>query len=90
MEFILQQEQREAERRRIQAEGVRDANTIISAGLSPQVLQFKALEAWLELSKSPNAKVIISNGDVPIMLNPDVSNERHSNTTSTNNTFRSQ
>ncbi len=55
MEFILQQEKREAERKVIQATAVRDANKIISEGLTPSILQFKALEAWLELSKSPNA-----------------------------------
>jgi prohibitin 1 len=71
MEFVLQQEKQEAERKRIQAQGVSDANKIISAGLSQEILQFKALEAWLELSKSPNAKVIISNGSVPMMMDPD-------------------
>jgi prohibitin 1 len=71
MEFVLQQERQEAERKRIQAQGVSDANRIISDGLNPQVLQYKALEAWLELSQSPNAKVIITNGTVPMVLNPD-------------------
>lgn len=71
MEFVLQQERQEAERKRIQAQGVNDANKIISSGLTPEVLQFKALEAWLELSQSPNSKVIITNGTVPMMLNPD-------------------
>lgn len=71
MEFVLQQEKQEAERKRFNAAGVRDANKIIAEGLTPPVLQFKALEAWLELSKSPNSKVIISNGSVPMMMNPD-------------------
>ena len=70
MEFVLQQEQREAERRRIEAKGVSDANQIISAGLTPQVLQYKAIEAWLTLSQSPNAKVIMGNGQVPVMVSP--------------------
>lgn len=71
MEFVLQQEQQEAERKRIQAKGVSDANQIIASGLTEEVLQFKALEAWLELSKSPNSKVIITNGTVPMVMNPD-------------------
>lgn len=71
MEFILQQEKQEAERKRIQAQGVSDANKIISAGLTQEVLQYKALEAWLELSQSPNSKVIITNGTMPMMMNPD-------------------
>lgn len=73
MEFILQQEQREAERKRIQAEGVRDAQIIIAEGLSREVLQFKAIEAFLELAKSPNTKVIITdNSGTPLLMNPDM------------------
>lgn len=68
MEFVLQQERQEAERKRLQAQGVRDANQIISEGLTPEILQFKAIEAWLELSKSPNAKVIFTNGSVPLVM----------------------
>jgi prohibitin 1 len=62
MEFVLQQEQREAERKRIQAQGIRDAQQIIAQGLTQEVLQFKAIEAYMELSKSNNAKVIITDG----------------------------
>lgn len=70
MEFTLQQERQEAERKRIQAAGERDANKIIAEGLTPEVLQFKALEAWLKLSTSPNAKVIMSNGTMPLVMDP--------------------
>ncbi|MBK7475537.1 MAG: prohibitin family protein [Haliscomenobacter sp.] len=71
MEFVLQQEKQEAERKRIQAEGVRDAQNIISQGLDPMLLQFKAIEAFMELSKSNNAKVIITDGKgLPMMINP--------------------
>lgn len=70
MEFVLQQTQQEAERRRIEAAGVRDANQIIAAGLTPEILQYKAIEAWLTLSQSPNAKVIVGNAgsSMPVML----------------------
>lgn len=72
MEFVLQQEKQEADRKRIQAEGVRDAQNIISQGLDPMLLQFKAIEAFMELSKSPNAKIIITDGKgLPMMINPD-------------------
>jgi prohibitin 1 len=71
MEFVLQQEQREAERKRIQAQGVRDANSIISEGLTPSILQYKTIEAWLALSQSENAKVILGNGSIPFMMTPD-------------------
>lgn len=70
MEFILQKERQEAERRKIEAEGIRDANRIISEGLTPEVLRYKAIEAYRELSTSPNAKLIIGSGDQPILMEP--------------------
>lgn len=68
MEFVLQEARREAERKRIEAEGVRDAQNIIAQGLSPILVQYKSIEAFLELAKSSNAKVIISDGKMPIMI----------------------
>jgi prohibitin 1 len=70
MEFVLQGAKKEAERRIIEAEGVRDANKIISQGLTDKILQFKNIEAWLKLSESPNAKVIIGSGNMQMMMNP--------------------
>lgn len=75
MEFVLQTARQEADQQRIQAEGTRDAQLIIAEGLTPQILQFKSIEAFLELAKSPNAKVIISDGDLPVMMNNDVTNQ---------------
>ncbi|MEM7571448.1 MAG: prohibitin family protein [Bacteroidota bacterium] len=71
MEFVLQEAQSEAERMRIEAEGVRDAQLIIAEGLTPEVLRFKSIEAFLELSTSPNTKIIVSDGDLPIMIDED-------------------
>jgi prohibitin 1 len=71
MEFVLQEARREAERKRIEAEGVRDAQNIIAQGLSPILVQYKSIEAFLELAKSNNAKVIISDGKTPFILNSD-------------------
>ena len=73
MEFVLQGEQREAERKKIEAQGVRDAQLIIAEGLNPLILNFKSIEAFLELSKSPNAKIIITDGNMPMFMNPDAS-----------------
>ncbi len=70
MEFVLQKERQEAERRTIEAEGIRDANQIISEGLTPQIIKYKAIEAYRELSTSPNAKIIIGGGDQPILMEP--------------------
>ncbi len=68
MEFVLQEERREAERKIIEAEGVRDAQKIISEGLDQNILQFKSIEAFMELAKSPNTKIIISDGDMPMIM----------------------
>jgi len=68
MEFVLQQAKREAEQKRIEAEGVRDAQKIISEGLNANILQFKSIEAFKELAKSPNTKIIISDGDMPMII----------------------
>ena len=70
MEFVLQEARQEAERKRIEAEGIRDAQNIISEGLDPQILQFKSIETFLELAKSPNAKIIVSDGDMPVLVTP--------------------
>lgn len=75
MEFVLQGEQREAERKKIEAQGVRDAQLIIAEGLNPLILNFKSIEAFLELAKSPNAKIIITDGNMPMFMNPDASGE---------------
>lgn len=69
MQFVLTQTERQAEQRRIEAEGIRDAQKIIAEGLDKNILQFKSLEAFEKLAKSPNAKIIISDGDMPIILN---------------------
>jgi prohibitin 1 len=71
MEFVLLEAKQEAQRKRIEAEGVRDANSIIAQGLTNPILQFKNIEAWLKLSESNNSKVIISNGNTPFILNSD-------------------
>jgi len=69
MEFTLNKERQEATRKTIEAEGIRDAQKIISEGLSPLLLRFKTIEAFNKLSTSPNAKTIITNGDQPLMFN---------------------
>jgi len=68
MEFVLQQEKREAERIIIQAQGTRDAQKILSEGLSDQIIKLKSIDAFMELSKSPNSKVIITDGKTPFLV----------------------
>lgn len=69
MQYILRQEKLEAERRRIEAEGNREAQKILSQGLSPEIIQLRSIEAFNELAKSPNAKVIITDGKTPFLIN---------------------
>lgn len=71
MEFVLLRESQEAERRTIEAKGIRDANKIISEGLTPQVIQYKSIEAFRELSRSNNAKVIMTDGKTPLLIDED-------------------
>jgi len=71
MQFVLDKERQEAQRKIIEAEGVRDAQKIIGEGLTPMLIQFKSIEAFNKLSTSPNSKVIITNGSVPMLINQD-------------------
>lgn len=68
MEFILQQERLEAERKIIEANGTRDAQKILSEGLTDQIIKIRSIEAFIELSKSPNSKVILTDGKTPYLI----------------------
>ena len=69
MEFLLQREKLEAQRKLVEAQGTRDAQKVISEGLNPEILQWQTIEAFKELSTSPNSKVIITNGNTPLLMN---------------------
>jgi len=71
MEFVLQRETKEAERKRIEAEGIRDAQNIIKEGITDANIEWKSLEVLRELSSSPNAKIIITDGKTPVLINND-------------------
>ena len=68
MEFILQQAKLEADRKIIEAKGSRDAQIIMSEGLTDQILKLKSIDAMNNLAKSPNGKIIITNGASPLIL----------------------
>lgn len=70
MEFLLDQEKLEAQRKIIEAEGVRDAQRIISEGLSDKIIQWQTVEAFRELSNSSNTKIILTDGQSPLIMNP--------------------
>ncbi len=73
MSFILQKEKQEAERKRIEAQGIADFQKIVAAGISTQLLEWKGIEATEKLAASANAKVVIignpKNG-LPLVLEP--------------------
>jgi regulator of protease activity HflC (stomatin/prohibitin superfamily) len=73
MSFILQKEKQEAERKRIEAQGISDFQKIVATGISPQLLEWKGIEATEKLATSANAKVVVignpKNG-LPLVLEP--------------------
>jgi regulator of protease activity HflC (stomatin/prohibitin superfamily) len=70
MQFVLQKEKQEAERKRVEAQGISDYQRIINESLSERQLQYEQIQAMKELAKSPNAKVIVmpSKGGAPLIL----------------------
>ena len=69
MEYVLQKEQQEAQRKRVEAQGIADYQRIISESLTDRQLQYESIKAQLEIAKSPNTKVIImGRGNTPVML----------------------
>jgi regulator of protease activity HflC (stomatin/prohibitin superfamily) len=69
MQFVLQKERQEADRKRVEAQGISDYQRIINTGLTDQQIQYEQIKAYLELAKSPNAKVIImGKGNAPVIL----------------------
>ena len=59
MEFILQKEKQEADRKRIEAQGIADFQEIVSKGISEQLLKWKGIEATEKLANSTNSKIIV-------------------------------
>jgi regulator of protease activity HflC (stomatin/prohibitin superfamily) len=70
MQFVLLKEKQEAERKRVEAQGIADYQKILSTGLSDKQLQYESIIAQKELAKSPNTKIIIMGGNksAPIIL----------------------
>ena len=69
MQFVLQKERQEAERKRVEAQGIADYQRIISESLTDRQLQYESIKAQLEIAKSPNAKVIVmGKGSAPMIL----------------------
>jgi regulator of protease activity HflC (stomatin/prohibitin superfamily) len=74
MQFILEKEKQEAERKRIEAKGIADFQDIVSRGISEQLLKWKGIEATEKLANSQNTKVVIIGSPkdgLPIILGSD-------------------
>lgn len=69
--FTIAKEQREAERKRIEAAGIRDFQNTISTGLTEPYLRYRGIEATLQLATSPNSKTVVVGGrnGLPLILN---------------------
>jgi len=69
MQFVLQKEKQEAERKRVEAQGIADYQRIISSGLTEKQLQYEQIKAQKEIATSNNAKIIfMGKGSAPIIL----------------------
>jgi regulator of protease activity HflC (stomatin/prohibitin superfamily) len=62
MEFVLQKEKQEADRKRIEAQGISDYQKILTSTLTDKLLQYESIKAQKEIATSPNGKVIIMGG----------------------------
>ncbi len=69
MEFVLLKEKQEAERKRVEAQGIADYQRIINTGLTDQQLQYEQIKAMKELALSQNSKVIVmGKGNTPLII----------------------
>ena len=74
MKFVLQKEQQEAERKRIEAQGIADFQRIVASGISAALLEWKGIEATEKLALSQNSKIIVignTKNGLPIILGGD-------------------
>ena len=69
MQFVLQKEKQEAERKRVEAQGISDYKRIINIGLTDNQLQYEQIKAMKEIALSQNAKIIVmGKGNTPVIL----------------------
>lgn len=69
MQFVLQKERQEADRKRVEAQGIADYQRIISESLTDRQLQYEQIKATMELARSQNAKIIMmGRGSAPVIL----------------------
>jgi prohibitin 1 len=74
MEFVLQRERQEAERKRVEAAGIKDFQDIVTLGISDKLLEWKGIEATMELARSGNSKIVVignARNGLPLIFSAD-------------------
>lgn len=74
MQFTIEKEKLEAERKRIEAQGIADFQKIVSAGITDSYLKWKGIEATQKLAESQNTKIVVvgnSSQGMPVILSAD-------------------
>ena len=66
MDFVIQKQKKEAERQRIEAEGIKAAQDILSTSINDKILEYNRIKMYEALMKSDNSKVIITDGKTPV------------------------
>lgn len=70
MRFVLDKERQEADRKRVEAQGIADYQRLLTSSLTDKLIQYEQVKAQKELAASPNAKIIIMNSkNAPLLLN---------------------
>ncbi|MBL7998567.1 MAG: prohibitin family protein [Candidatus Kapabacteria bacterium] len=67
-DYILEKVRKEADMKRVEAQGTADAQKILASGLSDKVLQYESIKVQKELVNSPNSKIIMMGGKAPVIL----------------------
>ncbi len=70
MQFVLDKERQEAERKRVEAQGIADSQRIVAESLSAPLLQYEQIKALKELAGSTNAKIVLTDGKTATLLQP--------------------
>lgn len=69
LDFVIAKQKKESERLLIESEAIKKSQDILNSSLTDKLIKFKALDITKELVKSPNAKIIITDGKSPVILN---------------------
>ncbi|WP_298938834.1 prohibitin family protein [uncultured Dysgonomonas sp.] len=69
LDFVIAKQKKESERLLIESEAIKKSQDILNSSLTDRLIKFKALDITKELVKSPNAKIIITDGKSPVILN---------------------